>query len=89
MLRAEELYSSISTQVIRTKGTREAELAKLFENSFRQVNKALVNELTELSNIMGWDIWDAIKCASIKPCGYSPFFPGLGVGGHCIPIDPQ
>jgi len=86
--KAVEFYSSFIHQVVAAKGTREAELSKLLENTYRIVNIALVNELSMVCNELGIDIWDTIKCASTKPFGFQPFFPGPGVGGHCIPIDP-
>jgi UDP-N-acetyl-D-glucosamine dehydrogenase len=70
-------------------GTREAELTKLLENTFRHVNIALVNELAMFAGELGIDIWEAIEAASSKPFGYMPFTPGPGVGGHCLPIDPS
>jgi UDP-N-acetyl-D-glucosamine dehydrogenase len=68
--------------------TRAAELAKLLENIFRAVNIALVNELKLLCEKMGIDVWEVIDAAATKPFGYMPFYPGPGLGGHCIPIDP-
>jgi UDP-N-acetyl-D-glucosamine dehydrogenase len=65
-----------------------AEMTKLLENTFRSVNIALVNELSMLCNRMDIDIWEVVEAASTKPFGYMPFFPGPGVGGHCIPVDP-
>jgi UDP-N-acetyl-D-glucosamine dehydrogenase len=70
-------------------GTREAELTKLLENTFRHVNIALVNELAVFAEAMGIDVWEAIDAASTKPFGYLRFTPGPGVGGHCLPIDPS
>ena len=70
-------------------GTREAELTKFLENTFRHVNIALINELTVFADAMGIDIWEAIDAASTKPFGYLRFTPGPGVGGHCLPIDPS
>jgi UDP-N-acetyl-D-glucosamine dehydrogenase len=70
-------------------GTREAELTKLLENTFRHVNIALVNELTMFADAMGINVWEAIDAASTKPFGYLRFTPGPGVGGHCLPIDPS
>jgi UDP-N-acetyl-D-glucosamine dehydrogenase len=67
---------------------RTAEMAKLLENTFRSVNIALVNELAMLAERMGMDIWEVIDAASTKPFGFMPFYPGPGVGGHCIPVDP-
>ena len=67
---------------------RAAELAKLLENTFRMVNIALVNELAVLCSDQGIDMWEVIDAAATKPFGFMPFFPGPGVGGHCIPLDP-
>lgn len=86
---AEEFYSQICDSVVVAAGTREAELAKLLENTYRHVNIALVNELVQFSHLLGIDLWDAIRCASTKPFGFQAFYPGPGVGGHCIPIDPN
>ena len=82
-------YSKLCDQVVRAASTREAEMAKLLENTYRHVNIALVNEMAIFSNELGVDLWDAIRCAATKPFGFQPFFPGPGVGGHCIPIDPN
>ena len=68
---------------------REAELAKLIENTYRHVNIALINELAVYANEMGVDIWEAIEAAATKPFGFQAFFPGPGSGGHCIPLDPS
>ncbi len=68
--------------------TRAAEMEKLFENVFRSVNIALVNELSLLCRAMGLDVWEIIELASTKPYGFMPFYPGPGIGGHCIPLDP-
>ena len=70
-------------------GTREAELTKLLENTFRHVNIALVNELAMFAADLDIDVWEAIDAASTKPFGYMRFTPGPGVGGHCLPIDPS
>ena len=82
------LYESAITKVVPVKGTREAELTKLLENIFRCVNIALVNELKLLCERMNIDIWEVIDAAKTKPFGFMPFYPGPGLGGHCIPIDP-
>jgi UDP-N-acetyl-D-glucosamine dehydrogenase len=82
------LYASAITKVVPVKGTREAELTKLLENIFRCVNIALVNELKLLCERMNIDIWGVIDAAATKPFGFMPFYPGPGLGGHCIPIDP-
>lgn len=82
-------YETIVDQVVRTKTPREAEMAKLIENTFRQVNIALVNELATIAPALGVDLWAALDAAATKPFGYMPFWPGPGVGGHCIAIDPS
>lgn len=83
-----ELYKHIIDDVIQVGGTRIAEAIKLTENIFRSVNIALVNELKIIYDAMDIDVWDVIEGASTKPFGYMPFYPGPGLGGHCIPIDP-
>jgi UDP-N-acetyl-D-glucosamine dehydrogenase len=75
-------------QIRRVSGPEVAEMCKLLENIFRSVNIALVNELTKLCDRMGIDIWEVIDAAATKPFGFMPFYPGPGVGGHCIPVDP-
>jgi len=82
------LYASAITKVVPVKGTREAELTKLLENIFRCVNIALVNEMKLLCERMNIDLWEVIDAAKTKPFGFMPFYPGPGLGGHCIPIDP-
>ncbi|GGK98450.1 UDP-N-acetyl-D-glucosamine dehydrogenase [Streptomyces flaveus] len=86
---ARTLYERFVTRVVEAKGTREAEMAKLLENTYRHVNIALVNEMSMFCREIGVDLWDAIRCAATKPFGFAPFYPGPGVGGHCIPIDPN
>jgi len=86
---ATSFYSQFVQQVVTTSTPREAEMAKLVENTFRQVNIALVNELAILAREMGVDIWESLQAAATKPFGYMPFWPGPGVGGHCISIDPS
>jgi UDP-N-acetyl-D-glucosamine dehydrogenase len=85
---ASALYASAITKVVPVKGTREAELTKLLENIFRCVNIALVNEMKLLCERMKIDLWEVIDAAKTKPFGFMPFYPGPGLGGHCIPIDP-
>jgi nucleotide sugar dehydrogenase len=85
---AATFYEALVGEVYRARSCREAEMAKLIENTFRQVNIALVNELTTVAHTLGVDIWDALAAASTKPYGYMPFWPGPGVGGHCIAVDP-
>src|SRR5271168_486992 len=82
------LYEGIFTRSVRVSSTRVAEMTKLLENIYRCVNIALVNELKLLSLRMGVDIWEVIDAASTKPFGFHAFYPGPGLGGHCIPIDP-
>ena len=84
---AATLYDSI-TQTVPVSSTRAAELTKLLENTYRSVNIALVNELKVLAHKMGIDLFEVINAAATKPFGYTPFYPGPGLGGHCIPIDP-
>jgi UDP-N-acetyl-D-glucosamine dehydrogenase len=85
---ASALYAAAITRVVPVTGTREAELTKLLENIFRCVNIALVNELKLLCERMGIDVFEVISAAATKPFGFMPFYPGPGLGGHCIPIDP-
>jgi nucleotide sugar dehydrogenase len=87
--KAVAFYSQFIEQVVEAKGTREAETAKLLENTYRHVNIALVNEMAQFCFAMGIDIWDVIKLAKTKPFGFQSFSPSAGVGGHCIPIDPN
>ena len=82
------LYSSIVQKTVRVSGTKAAEATKLLENIYRAVNIALVNELKVVFDKMGIDIWEVIAASSTKPFGFMPFYPGPGLGGHCIPIDP-
>jgi len=82
-------YSRFVDTVVTAKGTREAEMAKLLENTYRHINIALVNEMARFSFEMGIDLWNVIDCAATKPFGFQTFRPGPGVGGHCIPIDPN
>ncbi|MEQ1830408.1 MAG: nucleotide sugar dehydrogenase, partial [Pirellula sp.] len=82
------LYGAVFDRVVPVSSTRVAELTKLLENIYRSVNIGLVNELKIVADRMGIDIWEVIAAASTKPFGFSPFYPGPGLGGHCIPIDP-
>jgi UDP-N-acetyl-D-glucosamine dehydrogenase len=86
---AAAFYARVCDTVVRAKTAREAEMAKLLENTYRHVNIALVNEMAIFCHELGVDLWDAIRCASTKPFGFEAFYPGPGVGGHCIPIDPN
>ena len=85
---AVSFLSTFIESVVPVSSPRVAEMTKLLENIFRSVNIALVNELMVLSQRMGIDIWEVINAAATKPFGYMPFYPGPGVGGHCIPVDP-
>ncbi|MGW9551469.1 nucleotide sugar dehydrogenase [Citricoccus zhacaiensis] len=87
--RAKEFYGQFIDTVVTAKGAKEAEMAKLLENTFRHVNIALVNEMVRFSQELDIDLWDAINAAESKPFGFMAFRPGPGVGGHCIPVDPS
>jgi UDP-N-acetyl-D-glucosamine dehydrogenase len=86
--RATELYSHVVKRVVPVRDCDTAEAVKLTENIFRYVNIALVNDLKRIYSPMGIDIWEVVQAAATKPFGFMPFFPGAGVGGHCIPVDP-
>jgi UDP-N-acetyl-D-glucosamine dehydrogenase len=86
---AVRFYSRLCDEVVTAASTREAEMAKLLENTYRHVNIALVNEMAIFCHELGIDLRDAIRCASTKPFGFQAFHPGPGVGGHCIPVDPN
>jgi len=86
--RAERLYAEICDEVVAVSSPEAAELSKLLENTFRSVNIALVNELAQLTDRTGVDIWEVIDAASTKPFGFMRFEPGPGMGGHCLPVDP-
>jgi UDP-N-acetyl-D-glucosamine dehydrogenase len=85
---ARHLYSQVAEMVVPVSCPEVAEMTKIFENVFRSVNIALVNELAQLCHNMNVSVWEVIDAASTKPFGYMPFYPGPGVGGHCIPLDP-
>ena len=87
--RAVSFYGQLVDTVVPTVGMREAELAKLLENTYRHVNIALMNELAVFCHELGVDLWASIEAAKTKPFGFQAFYPGPGVGGHCIPIDPN
>ena len=82
-------YDGLVETTVLVSGPKEAELAKLIENTFRHVNIALVNEIAMIARALGVDVWEALGAAGSKPFGYMPFTPGPGVGGHCLPIDPS
>ena len=86
---AAAFYGQVCDTVVKAKSAREAEMAKLLENTYRHVNIALVNEMAIFCHELGIDLWDSIRCAATKPFGFQAFYPGPGVGGHCIPIDPN
>jgi UDP-N-acetyl-D-glucosamine dehydrogenase len=85
---AATLYSKVVSKVIPVSSTRVAEMVKLLENTFRAVNIGLVNEIAQMCHKMDIDVWEVIDAAKTKPFGFMPFYPGPGLGGHCIPIDP-
>ena len=85
---ARVLYSQVADIVVSVSCPEVAEMTKIFENVFRSVNIALVNELAQLCEKFGVSVWEVVDAASTKPFGYMPFYPGPGVGGHCIPLDP-
>ncbi|MEI8000170.1 MAG: nucleotide sugar dehydrogenase [Actinomycetes bacterium] len=87
--RVQSFYDDLVVRTVPVSGTREAELTKLLENTFRHVNVALVNELAMFAADLGIDVWEAIDAADTKPFGFMRFEPGPGVGGHCLPIDPS
>jgi len=86
--KAVEVYSQVFKQVVPLNSAREAEMTKLLENTFRAVNIGLINELVLVAHKMGINIWNVIEAAKTKPFGFMAFYPGPGLGGHCIPIDP-
>ena len=88
-IRAISCYSSFCDNIYQAQSVEVAEASKLFENTYRQVNIALVNELSEIANSLGFSTHEAIEAASTKPFGYNAFYPSIGVGGHCIPVDPS
>jgi UDP-N-acetyl-D-glucosamine dehydrogenase len=85
---ATAFYASIIDQVVPVSSMETAELVKIFENTYRLVNISLVNEVTEYAKAVGLDMWEVIAAASTKPFGFMPHYPGPGIGGHCIPVDP-
>ncbi|SDJ54414.1 nucleotide sugar dehydrogenase [Arthrobacter cupressi] len=86
---AVDFYSQFVDTVVPAKGAKEAETAKLLENTYRHINIALVNEMSKFCHELNIDLWDVINAAKTKPFGFQAFYPGPGVGGHCIPIDPN
>ena len=83
------ILARVAPSVMDMSSPDAAELAKLFENVFRNVNIALANELALICERLGIDVWEVIDAAATKPFGFMPFYPGPGVGGHCIPVDPS
>lgn len=83
------LYGSVLENIVLVSSTQVAEMVKLLENTFRSVNIALVNEMALMCDRMGIDVWEVIQAAATKPFGFMPFYPGPGIGGHCIPLDPM
>ncbi|MCX5787839.1 MAG: nucleotide sugar dehydrogenase [Elusimicrobia bacterium] len=86
---AARLYGEVVDSVVPVSSTEAAEMVKLLENTFRAVNIGLVNELAQMCHKLGLDVWEIISAAATKPFGYMPFYPGPGIGGHCIPLDPH
>ena len=86
---AQTLYSCVVRHVVAVTSPKVAEMVKLLENTFRATNIALVNEIAIICDLLGIDVWEVIEAAKTKPFGFMPFYPGPGLGGHCIPIDPQ
>jgi len=86
---AQVLYEQVIERVVPVSSTQAAEMVKLLENTFRAVNIALVNEVAIMCDKLGLDVWEVIEAASTKPFGFMPFYPGPGLGGHCIPVDPH
>ncbi len=86
---AEALYRPVFDQLVRVERSTEAELVKLLENTFRGINIGLINELAIVADRLDADIWNVVDAAATKPFGFMPFYPGPGLGGHCIPVDPQ
>src|SRR5262249_50541880 len=86
---AAALYASIAEQVVPVSSPTVAEMVKLLENTFRAVNIGLANELAQMADVLGVDVWEIINAAATKPFGFLPFYPGPGLGGHCIPVDPH
>ncbi|GFN32279.1 nucleotide sugar dehydrogenase [Paenibacillus xylaniclasticus] len=85
----EMLYASIVESTVKVTSTRSAEMSKLLENTFRSVNIAFINEIALLCDRLGVSVWEVIQAAATKPFGFMPFYPGPGIGGHCIPLDPM
>jgi UDP-N-acetyl-D-glucosamine dehydrogenase len=86
---AAALYATVFERVHPVSGARTAELTKLLENTFRNVNIALINEFAQICDTLGVDVWEVVEAAKTKPFGFMAFYPGPGIGGHCIPLDPQ
>ena len=86
---AAQLYSSVVEQVHPVSSARVAEACKLWENTFRAINIGMANEMARLCNTLGIDTWEVVRAAATKPFGFMPFYPGPGIGGHCIPLDPH
>ena len=86
---AAALYGAVVERIVPVSSPRVAELVKLLENTFRAVNIGMANELALIANVLGVDVWEVIQAAATKPFGFVPFYPGPGLGGHCIPVDPH
>src|SRR5437879_11316891 len=83
------LYSQVVDKVVPVSSTEAAEMTKLLENTFRIINIGLVNEIAIMCDRLGINVWEVVEAASSKPYGFIPFYPGPGLGGHCIPVDPH
>ncbi|WP_379136533.1 nucleotide sugar dehydrogenase [Paenibacillus sp. sgz500958] len=88
LLRAEELYGNVFKNIVKVSSPDTAEMTKLLENTFRFINISFINEFALLCDKMNINVWEVVAAASSKPFGFTPFYPGPGIGGHCIPVDP-
>lgn len=87
--RASALYAPVFDEIVKVSSATEAELVKLLENTFRAINIGMINETAQIANELDVDVWEVVDAAATKPYGFEPFYPGPGLGGHCIPVDPM
>ena len=87
--RARALYAPVFDEIVQVSSAMEAELVKLLENTFRAINIGMINETAQIAHTLDVDVWEVVEAASTKPYGFMPFYPGPGLGGHCIPVDPM
>lgn len=87
--RAVELYEPVFAELVEVSSATEAELVKLLENTYRAINIGMINETAQIANELDVDVWEVVDAAATKPYGFEPFYPGPGLGGHCIPVDPM